>query len=217
MKGIVINLDRREDRYNNFKKEFGNILDISKISAVDSLNINYDIKYPNLKYLTNRKNVLACCLSHIEVYKKIVSEYSESEYAFVFEDDCRFIYRNYKTNFESIIKDVLSKAPSDFGVIYLNKSIKDKPLNLDGTIDFKLLTDIPNVPTSESYIINKKYAAELIKYLSNNYGAIDHKLKNFITDYESKQNKKIGYILNNPIFCQNNRLDTDIQKRARMY
>jgi GR25 family glycosyltransferase involved in LPS biosynthesis len=207
MKCFVINLDRRQDRLERFTKTFGKYFEIIKESAVDNkeLKITQSLKARinewNFKYIPHKvKNITACCLSHINVWKKI-SKMNEP-YVFVFEDDCTFINEMVETNFNTYFSSLV--FPKDFGIIWMQGNIQDKPgtpTQLPFTI--KNFTDDN---TAESYIITPSFAKELVYEIENNLGAVDRHM----SDYTRKVNN-VSFKVFPPFFCQFDRRDTDIQ------
>ena len=207
MKCFVINLDRRQDRLERFTKTFGKYFEIIKESAVDNKDLiitpalKARINEWNFKYIPHKvKNITACCLSHINVWKKI-SKMNES-YVFVFEDDCTFINEMVETNFNIYFDSLV--FPKDFGIIWMQGNIQDKPgtqTQLPFTI--KKFTDDN---TAESYIITPSFAKELVYEIENNLGAVDRHM----SDYTRKVHN-VSFKVFPPFFCQFDRRDTDIQ------
>nr|QBK90529.1 MAG: glycosyltransferase family 25 LPS biosynthesis protein [Pithovirus LCPAC104] len=86
----IINLDRRKDRWRKISKKLTNKWDnINKFSAINGkdLVINYQkFKIFEGNDFNNRRTFIACALSHIELWKKLISENSINYYI-IFEDD----------------------------------------------------------------------------------------------------------------------------------
>ena len=204
MKAFVINLDNRPDRLKIFNDTFKQF-DITREPAVCVDKISPKLKKRinewNFKYLSDKKlkGVAGCCMSHLNIWEKI----SKMETPMiVFEDDCTFINETVKENFENYFNSLV--FPKDFGIIWLNGEMSDKPgkqINNDFTI-------IPHQDskTTESYIITPSFAKELYIFITNNIGAVDAHMGQYIKTTFNK-----SYKLNNPFFCQINRNDTDIQ------
>ena len=76
-------------------------------------------------------------MSHLNIWEKISK--MENNYVFVFEDDCSFINENVKENFKETFKSLV--LPTDFGIIWLNGELSDKPgkiVNKDFTQNLNL-------------------------------------------------------------------------------
>jgi GR25 family glycosyltransferase involved in LPS biosynthesis len=112
----VINLDRRPERYEYFKKTlpFDNNL-VKRVSAVDGLTLNVP---KNL--IIRNKYALACRLSHIKVMKEIINNENikDEDYALVFEDD-PFYVDNFMTLFEEYIKQISRLDSKEENLIYI--------------------------------------------------------------------------------------------------
>lgn len=216
LKGFVINLDNRPERYQQFLDQTSSVksIDIERVSAVNKIPdelVNKDaIKKKKTDF--NYYGTICCALSHLSVYRKIATSDKPNNCALVFEDDFACILPDIRINFDRYINKVLEIAPKDFDVIYLNDITKCVPKynNIIHDSNFKLISPFEsnNVqPTCESYIISKGFATELIEYIEQNIYEIDI----LLVDYVKQFNKK-AYVLNNPLGCQYNRTDTDIQR-----
>jgi GR25 family glycosyltransferase involved in LPS biosynthesis len=102
-KMYVINLDKRTDRYEEFKKRIENICSndlIARISAVDGTNI---VKPPKCSLV---KGEIGCIKSHEKIWKEIIEndELLDEDIILTFEDDVFF-----SDNFNSSIEDALEK------------------------------------------------------------------------------------------------------------
>ena len=207
MKCYVINLDRRADRLKRFTDTFNTYFEIIKESAVDNkeLVITPELKNRisewNFKYIPHKvPNIVATCLSHINVWKKI--SMLDDPYVFVFEDDCTFINNDVKTNFLEYFNSL--KIPEDFGILWLNGNIQDTP-GKEIILQFivKLYTEDN---TAESYIVTPSFAKELINAIENDMGAVDQHMKLYTQKTTNKSFRVFP-----PFFCQYDRKDTDIQ------
>jgi len=207
MKCFVINLDRRQDRLERFTKTFGKYFEIIKESAVDNKELRITpalkarINEWNLIYIPHKvKNITACCLSHINVWKKISK--MKEPYVFVFEDDCTFINKSVETNFKTYFDSLV--FPKEFGIIWLQGIIPDKPGGQSAPP--YVLKEFTEDNTAEAYILTPSFAKELIFAIENDLGAVDH----HISEYTRKVNK-MSFKVFPPFFCQFDRRDTDIQ------
>jgi GR25 family glycosyltransferase involved in LPS biosynthesis len=207
MKGFVINLDRRQDRYSTFMETFKNTdIEITRVPAVDSQNMEFKsfdgiilknrICEWNFQHLTisKIKNVVACCLSHQQVWKKI-SKMTNEKYVFVFEDDCAFINK----------KDFNIVVPNDYCIVWLNRNVKNQ-------VPSTLLGIIPHNSsdyTTEAYAITPKFAKGMLKWMTNYLGAVDAHMDQYIKMVENI-GIAVSYEINPPIFCQSDS-PSDIQ------
>ena len=205
MKGFVINLDRRPDRYTEFVKNFKDSgIEITRVSAIDSKEISFETPEGillksrtcdwNFKFLPlqKTKNVVACCLSHQLVWKKI-SEMESEVYVYVFEDDCEFI-----KPFD--LKTV--KVPKNFGIVWLNR----RP-NVNYSGPFSIIQSIHSSFTTESYIITPRFAKRMLEWMTDYLGAVDAHMDQYINALKPEI---VSYEASPPIFCQS-RSPSDIQ------
>lgn len=101
---IVINLDRREDRLEQFNKQAEEL----------------GIKYERLQAVEATDPVLGCKLSHIAALNKY-----DSEVIFVFEDDSQFI-----DNFQQAFDQAMTNVPDDWDMLYFGAHLLNKePIN----------------------------------------------------------------------------------------
>ena len=214
MKCFVINLDRRPDRLKQFTDSFNDIFEITRESAIDNKDIEMmmntipefktRINEWNFKYIPHKvNNIVACCLSHINVWKKI-SKMNDSKPVFVFEDDCAFINNDVKTHFRKYFDNLV--LPNDFGIIWFNGNIQDKPNTNTNPDSSFILKEYTGNNTAESYLISPSFAKELIAAIENDLGAVDEHMKLYTMKTKNK-----SFRLFPPFFCQFNRNDTDIQ------
>lgn len=126
----VINLDRRPDRFETFKKELSkyDINDVEKFSAIDGSKIEIS----NSPILSGELGVLE---SHLEIIKKCKEENVKN--VLILEDDVYF------TDEILNLDDYMSKVPSDWDFIYFGGNhvygqkpelINDKIIKLNFTV-----------------------------------------------------------------------------------
>jgi len=232
-KAFVINLDRRSDRYELFKKNHPLMhLCVSRISATDGKKIQLT---PDIVHLFHRnqfkwmKGVMGCALSHFNLWKQL-AESSDSEYL-IFEDDVKCA-----TDFLEKFGDIMQHIPKDADLLYLGGVL---PYNLDA---YKTcvepvnkyigkIKENPHCGTNNSffhfctysYVLTNKGAKKLISLL-NKIGithAIDMMLGKFVnvmTIYsslplitESTQFDDKEYINSDMIdISKTNKFDSDI-------
>jgi len=220
MLGFVINLDRRPERYERFVKEFKNVnsLTIERFSAVDhqTLNVTQFLKNRKISLnnsLKNYNNIIACYASHIKLYELFLNDpkYSSEEYLIIFEDDAAFISESL--NFDIYFKEAMKLfIESDYGIMYLNNRITDKVQSkLIQTNITKLIPTQTHCPTSESYVVSRKFLKEMYDSVNKNVGAIDTEITKYIKATELKNKKAFSVRTEPTLICQFDRNDTDIQ------
>lgn len=119
-KTCVINLDRRPDRYESFKKEMSKfkIENIEKFSAIDGK--NFEIENQTRKLLDGEIGVLQ---SHLEIIKKAKSDGLKN--ILILEDDVYFTDEILK------LEEYMSLVPKDWDFIYFGGNhIYGKPPQL---------------------------------------------------------------------------------------
>ncbi len=109
LKTKVINLDRRTDRWESFKKtatEAG-LTDYEKYSAVDGkeLRLTPDIKtfFRNNRF-NWRRGIMGACMSHYNLWKELATS-SDCEYYLIFEDDIN-LCDNFKEKLDMTISKI---------------------------------------------------------------------------------------------------------------
>ncbi len=157
----VINLDRRQDRYNKFLKTVEKLSNkddkFIRFSAFDGYNHINEIKRfniendPFIKILKNlkvplQKGVFGCLMSHILVLYEILKndEIKEDEYVGILEDDI-YLCDNFENNYDSF-KNMCISNYGDIDLIYTGGrfsssfSITDNSYN-----EFFEKTSLPNL------------------------------------------------------------------------
>ncbi len=211
MKGYLINLEKRQDRFENFVNGVQKLLPdihIERVNAVDGSSLDLgseDLKKRvnpwNFKYLGEKtlRGVIGCCLSHLDCYKKIIE--SNDKYVIIFEDDCVFI-KDMEINSNDFLKNL--PIPEKFGIIWLN--------DWGNSIDNKFINEHYNLvssgaKTTEAYIISKEFAKILYDENINNIGAIDA----HIGQVYSRHPEYPCFNIKTNIFTQRDRRDSDIR------
>lgn len=191
----VINLDRRQDRWESLLKLYPD--DLSKaerISAVDgkTLELNETI-YKLFKNNDHKwkKSVMGCALSHIHIWLKLLKEPDTINSYLVLEDDARF---NNEWVFD--LKNIAENIPKDAELLYLggvlppNKSAYNSVLDPVNNYWSVIKPNTLFGPTPKpvfhfctySYIITKSGAKKLIDFLIHSdkrcFTSIDHYLGN---------------------------------------
>ena len=182
-KYYVINLKRRPDRFESFKKNYP--LDISKIDKVEAIDGRTLTNIPdNFKYLNVGE--IGCFLSHKLIWEKTFFD-KDSNYSIIFEDDAIFS-ENFAKNFNEIINtnidfDILfvgGRFTNNYKMINCIK-VTDKIVKYNYNKEWEL---IDCNRTTHAYIVSKKCCELLLKYfykiLKNNniniikFAPVDH-------------------------------------------
>ena len=203
MEGInnifVINLKRRKDRWNRFKRELSkntklSIDDMTRVEAVDGKELLLTKEIEHLLRNNNykgRRGVLGCALSHIGIWKKIVDRPGRF---MILEDDVFFhdgFHGKWNSNF-----------PEDCGVCFLHlpHNIVKKDLRAGHKYNTDITRKHHNMKLGPEpfvlnmmgqgavgYVITDKAASNLLNCINKKgiYVAIDH----VICKYYEKQNK----------------------------
>jgi GR25 family glycosyltransferase involved in LPS biosynthesis len=169
-KTYMINLDTRQDRLESFTKVHPDIK-LTRISAVNGKELKMtDALYQLCKNNTFqwKKSVIACALSHISVWSKIVKD--NATYTLILEDDVRF-----KPGWQNYVKDI----PADAELLYLGGVLPTNrhvlPQALEKVNDYwsklKPNTFFTKEPVAHfhfcaySYILTKRGAQKLLDYI----------------------------------------------------
>ena len=222
MYAVVINLDRRIDRFEKFKKRCP-IPTVERVPAIDGEKLSqYNIPIIK-KYLAagkiNNPSELGCAFSHYLIWDKI-KDLPENVNVIIMEDDVEFA-------------DDFAKAiiPTDLELLYLGgrgnwgKDFIPKPDELAigwDKINFNVgprslyirkksnLRGHPTDRCTECYIINPKTARKLVIDLEDKLAtcAIDNIINNYIYN---DNNLKVFEIFPHPCFIAN-REDSNIKK-----
>ena len=223
MKKYVINLKRRPDRLENFKKTCP-YTDIEVIEAFDGQNIDnnnnkdlfYKIKnHKNSRDITNAE--LGCFTSHMMVWKKIID--SNTKYNLIFEDDAIFS-DNFKTELHKIELDKYINNILYVGGRHTPDFIIDKEYRIEVTDTLVKHNLKPEFNWKQQfrglfgYLITKQFA-ELLYYsfdFLHDGQAVDHYVFNCLKYY------KIDIMNTKPLLCYSdkNSDDSDIRYKNGM-
>ena len=212
-KAYVINLESRPDRLKTFMSHnFVNWFDVIEVvKAVDGATLIPDptrVNPWNFRFLTPTKckRVVACCMSHIMIWKTIVSEASD-DFIVVFEDDAWPLIID-PTELQSALKAIPTIVDSSISFLWLNSRDlypKVSSKGSDHTNQQQLLHNVPHTYTTEAYAIRPSFAKKLIEAIENDMGAIDAHMARYLKSV----NQNYGLLY--PLFYQKYRNDTDIQ------
>ena len=116
---FLINLDRREDRLERFKKTHPDLAErIFRLKAIDSKKLRLTRKIARL-FLPHdfkwKKAVMGCALSHLSVWMQLLMDKPEVNSYFILEDDVRL-----NPGWRSVWEDAkrTDSIPEDFDVLY---------------------------------------------------------------------------------------------------
>ena len=215
-KTYVVNLDRRVDRWENFKKNAIEIDNYERFSAVDGKLIKnttqlQQIFESNDYYM--RRGMVGCLLSHIKIYTELIN--SVYDYFTVLEDDVEFT-PDFKNKFNNIMKQV-----NNWDLIFLGHHVRDINRQQDELLKDKMpvLTKrdaywsfLNSLGGTGGYIISKIGAQKLLDFIDKNGGS-----SNGIDTLIQKSANVLDIYYPNPhlIFTEcyrgDNNIDTDIQ------
>jgi GR25 family glycosyltransferase involved in LPS biosynthesis len=198
---MVINLDKRQDRWNkwninnkNINKDICNI--VERISAVDGSTIKMNTTIYEL-FKNNqfgwRKSIMGCALSHIKVWHELMNELDDSMY-FICEDD---MCPNTEWSL-SLLNTMIENIPEGAELLYLggvlpsNKQQLPSVLEQVNTYWAKIKPNTLFIPEKEtdtfhfcaySYLLTKSGAKKLIQWLEESdmrcFTGIDHILGSY--------------------------------------
>ena len=174
-KTYVVNLDRRNDRWEKFEKKSSPIkfLNYERFSAVDgkSLSSNRQIQqiFENNDY-NMRKSMVGCFLSHIKLYIDLVNDKSDNKYILILEDDIDFV-----PEFENKYNILLSKLNKvSWDIAFLGHHVRD--INKKEVFDKEKEPEIDkwdvytsfinSLGSTASYMITKDGARKFLNFLN---------------------------------------------------
>jgi hypothetical protein len=192
-KVYVINLDRRPDRYESFKKEIGkyDIESIERFSAVDGTTIMSN----GIPLLSGEIGVLE---SHLNIVKKCVEEGVKN--VLILEDDVYFTDEILK------LDEYMSMVPKDWDFIYFGgnhvygtppEPINDKIIKLNFTVALQCVAINSSIFEVIEAVLPKRkkqvdgYYADLHKTF-NAYGFYPNMAKQ-VAGFSDIQNRNVDY------------------------
>lgn len=222
----VINLERRKDRLDNFKKELSkksdiNFDDITVFKAIDGKQL---APTKQLKTLTNgndygyRSGVIGVALSHYDLWREIMGQHYIKR-AVIFEDDVE-LAENFTDKWNNLAKNI----PDDCHLLLLNPANYRKA-------DKSKFVKVNNYFTKQfdsgygaySYMITPNMARKYVEYIEKNglYRSIDGMMMDIfrikrhwleLTDHTI--DGLSGYRLIYPITFSKLEFDSDIQNQT---
>ena len=219
-----VNLDRRPDRWEQFKKTTLNLsTPISRFSAIDGYKLDVPL-HPQLYHLfdTNdynyRSGIVGCALSHMSLWIDYLYSPTSKKYLMVMEDDLYFNEKYVKdgVNFEDKVEQCLAafeKLDGDIMCLQYTRRNPSEPVtNEEKDMNF-ILVDSPADALKYSYggtgcyVITKRGAERILTFI-NTYG-----MTNAIDTVIQKSAQVLNLIYVEPLLTilDMGEADTDIQ------
>lgn len=188
IKTFIINMTEDIDRKQYMSKEcekFSNILDIEFIDAIDGRLLENTIIEEYYDEISAFKKLgrglklgeIGCCLSHIQIYKKIIEE--KLEYCLILEDDV-IIDKNLSKFLEQIDSLHIRWELILLGhySCYIDSIEISSPVSIWNQYKlrqgYKLCRLLDYGYGTHGYIINRKGTEKLLEHLKTFYMPIDH-------------------------------------------
>jgi len=210
----IINLEHRTDRKESTIKELEkhNVTNYEFIKAVDGKKLESSLELKKLfegNKFNNRRGVIGCALSHLNLWKELVDD-SKNYYYIIMEDDF------------TLCDDFLSKLKSlelkNKDLIYLGYHMyeinRNKVRNIyDNNNSNIIITDLNknlNMGGTFCYSINKNGAKKLIDYINKNkiLEPIDNLIHSSLKCYEAQPQLVFSEFVN---MIPGKNVDSDIQ------
>jgi GR25 family glycosyltransferase involved in LPS biosynthesis len=209
---FVINLKRRSDRLESFKKRWN--LPVNAVEAVDCNEHTFNSS-------SKLRNAERCCFeSHMKVWKLIAdSDANDDDLFLIFEDDADFIFEDFNNPKHFNIQGILKAFRSRPALCYLGGRFNQYFNFVNKSLHFKCVDNIYQHRTDahkyhhlypyafdrclECYIVNKSCVKKLLDLLNNDSFnmAVDTWINHLTTEiykfdlfpHLTFQNKNIGY------------------------
>jgi GR25 family glycosyltransferase involved in LPS biosynthesis len=223
IKKFVINLKRRPDRLELFKKHCP-FNDINVIQAFDGKNMKDEPSAIERdmasRFVGLEPGEIGCFLSHLRIFNLIRRE--KLEYAIIFEDDVIFC-DNFLDSYSKIIQDL----PSDTGILYLGGRFEPGFKMIEYTrvtnnivkhhIENNRILGLPSDidRTTHAYIVSNVFAT---KFTGEFYKTLIHTEP--IDSYLLTFSKLNGFSVHNsyPLLCHSPIIsDSDIRIHNNLY
>jgi len=174
---FVISLPHDKDRRENLEKQLQKLhIPFSIVEAVNGMSLSQE----ELETLYDRKKALrlfnrelskgeiGCALSHMSIYKKIVTE--NIPYALILEDDAKILDDDLSVTLEKLQKIYAEKSPVVTLLSYVPRYIGNNKVQLDND---HCIYDTYRAACAHGYFITKAAAETLIKHLYPIYVVAD--------------------------------------------
>jgi GR25 family glycosyltransferase involved in LPS biosynthesis len=226
IKTLVVNLDRREDRWNKFNEvnnESLKFLNYVRFSAIDGMKLKPTSQLQQI-FETNdynmRKGMVGCAMSHLKMYCDLINDTNNVDAYLIFEDDIELV-PEFEKKFNKVLQDFV-KQNIEGDILFLGHH----PRNLSDTEEIYNKEKMPEIEKWDSYtsfinslggttcyLISKKGAEKLLNFIDNNGGmsnGIDTMMQ------KSANDLNVYYCKPHLIYSEcyrgdNTNLDTDIQ------
>ena len=218
-----INLKRRDDRKQIMMKLLDNTRLLQYcdfVEAVDGKSLKateYIKKIFTGNDHNNRKSVIGCALSHLNLWKELLLDNTYESYL-ILEDDITFNFNDPVLLINEVFESL--KNLRQWDIVYLghhiNKSFIKSYNQLYGKqSEITIIPHLMNITIGGlyGYIINKSGAKKLIDTIDKNgiKYAIDRIAYNYKDENKIKQYESVPRIIISDYVDQNNLIDSDIQ------
>jgi len=215
----IINLERREDRKQHMKTQLDqyNITGYEFAKAVDGMTLELTHQIAMLfqgNDFQNRKAVIGCALSHVNIWKELVKDPHHSYYI-ILEDDIEFStqYENKKDKLRSVCDYAESHSEVDMLLLGYSMWRQDQHKKHEPSIE-----PICEIKKEEyiggffSYLLTKQGAQKILDYISVHgiKHGIDYIVK-IIPNFKMMHCQP-HFILTDWVDTLSSIVDTDIQK-----
>jgi GR25 family glycosyltransferase involved in LPS biosynthesis len=217
---LCLNLKRRPDRKENMINEFNKYnIKYNFIEAIDGNKLKPTqelIKMFKSNDFGSRLGVIGCALSHLAIWKRLISD-NFKKYYIVTEDDIQFHIK-----FKDYLKQVQNKLLdlNEWDILFLgyhtykNNNHLYNPNNIYENLQIEIIDfDYKNyIGGFFGFVISKSGAEKIISYTNTNgiTHGIDYIIK-FVPNLKLLQLKKF-IIYSDWVDSANSNVDTDIQK-----
>jgi GR25 family glycosyltransferase involved in LPS biosynthesis len=202
---FVVNLDRRPDRYNTFKKNTQSVfLNYKRFSAVDGKTLQ---STPDLQYLFRgndynmRRGIVGCALSHLQLFHNLAN--STKDAYCVFEDDAVFT-QNFQQKFDCLYNSL----PENWDIVFLGHTERYTQQN-NGLVKRNAYQALYfSYGGTFGYLISRKGAMKMIEFINRTgmTNAIDTMMQ------KSADILDVYYTEPRLVFSSCDNRDTDIQR-----
>ena len=220
IKTVVINLDKRTDRWENFKTNNDGLsfIKYERFSAIDGENLKNSAQLQRIfdgNDYNMRIGIVGCALSHIKLYIDLVNT-TEDISSCILEDDITIV-PDFEKKFVYLF-NLLDKM--DWDIVYLGHHLH-KDYKTEDAYDKKKFPIVEKWNTATSikmsmggtggYIINKKGAQKMLEFI-NKYG-----MTNAIDTMHQKSADTLNvfycypHLIYSECYTPESNIDTDIQ------
>ena len=219
LKTFVINLDKRKDRWENFKNNNTDLdfIKYERFSAIDGGNLKNSSQLQRIfdgNDYNMRVGIVGCALSHIKLYIDLIN--SKEDIFCILEDDI-IVVPEFEKKFLYLFSLFDKK---DWDIIYLGHHLY-KEYKTDETYDKKIFPKIEKWDSKTSlkmsmggtggYIINKKGAQKILEFINK------HGMTNAIDTIHQKSADILNifyccpHLIYSEFYTHESNIDTDIQ------